>query len=104
MQLGLKDLDGLTSKGEHPGQASVNPNPPDLRCINSTLDFVVEHSFKYCLEQVITFDQLSRYKATTIIENESKYSPLRYIVPRLDGFYTLMIFLGLLGTLWKVLG
>lgn len=97
----------MISKGDHPGPASVillpmiDLNPSDLTCINSTLHFVCEHSKRYGVVPVITFDQPLWFKATTIIENEPDNSRLRSIVLRLGGFHTLMSFLGSVGHLME---
>jgi hypothetical protein len=66
-------------------------------CIYSTLCFIAVEGKKYSYTATVTFDQQLWWKAMKIIENSSLQCPTRGIINKLDGFHTMMSFLGCIG-------
>ena len=80
----------------------IDMKPTDMTCVNSALHFVSEHSRRYGITPVITFDQPLWWKATTIVVGAQEDSPLRSVILRLwggGGFHIMMSFLGSIGHL-----
>ena len=95
----------MVHTGDHPGQSSVlllpmiNLDPGNMSCVHSTLKFICEHSARYNVTPIITFDQPLLWKSLQVIEGQPENSPLRSIVLRLDGFHTETSFIGIIGHL-----
>jgi len=100
----------LVHHGAHPGASSVmflpmiDINPSDSTCVYSTLKYIQEHSHRYNVTPIITFDQPLWWKALMIISSEPVGSELKNIVLRLGGFHTEMSFLGCIGHLMAASG
>ncbi|XP_046554574.1 uncharacterized protein LOC124263891 [Haliotis rubra] len=98
MQMLHKDL-------SHPEKSSdiclpmIDLTPSHPTCVRSTLEYVAEHSGRYCATPVITFDQQLWWIAYMVIESQPTQSSLHQIVLMLGGFHTQMSFLGSIGSL-----
>lgn len=94
----------------HPGKASVtflpmiDMYPGDPTCILSTLTYICGLAEKSNISPVITFDQPLFWKASEIIYNAPKDSPIKTTVLMLGSFHTLMNVLGAIGTLMQGTG
>ena len=82
----------------------IDLKPSDLDCINSTLYFVCEHAQIYGVTPILTFEEPLQQKALTIVKGEFADSKLYLIVLRVEGFHTLMSFLGCIGHLMSGTG
>ena len=87
----------LVNRGDHPPVAQfrmlpiMDLNPGDRSCILSTLSRVIEQAKKVNVKSLcITFDQPLWLKAVEVTVAQS-------LIIRLDGFHTLMSFLGSIG-------
>lgn len=100
----------LHSGSKHPGKASVtflamiDMYPGDPTCILSTLTYICGPAEKSNILPVITFDQPLFWKASEIIYNAPKDSPIKTNVLMLGSFHTLMNVLGAIGTLMQGTG
>ena len=93
--------------GNHPGRASIffmHLKPTDPVCILSTMHFVVEHSSKYNMTPVLTFDHPLYWKSMSIKEQQDESSALKKIVLRIGGFHQMMSFPGSIGYIMQVSG
>ena len=95
----------MVHTGDNPGQSSVlllpmiDFDPGNMSCVHSTLKFICEHSARYNVTPIITFDQPLLWKSLQVIEGQPENSPLRSIVLRFDGFHTETSFIGSIGHL-----
>ena len=100
----------LHSGRKHPGKASIkflpilDMYPGDPTCILSTLTYICALAEKSNISPVITFDQPLFWKASEIIYNAPKDSPIKTTVLMLGTFHTLMNVLGAIGTLMQGTG
>ena len=95
----------MVHTGDHPRQSTVlllpmvDLDPGNMSCVHSTLTFICEHSARYNVTPIITFDQPLLWKSLQVIDGQPENSPLRSIVLRLDGFHTETSFNGSIGHL-----
>ena len=100
----------MVHTGDHPVQSPVlllpmiDLDPGNMSCVHSTLTFICEHSARYNVTPIITFDQPLLWKSLQVIEGQPENSPLHSIVLRLDGFHTETSFIGSIGHLMAGLG
>ena len=90
---------------DHPGKANVFFLPTidfpssDENCILSTLTFIAYQGKRYGFIKVVTFDQTLGWKSTKNSTAEGPGISVAKVLVRLDGFYTLMSFVGAVGFL-----
>ena len=95
----------MVHSGDHPRQSSVlllpmvDLYPGNMSCVHSTLKFICEHSARYNVTPIITFDQPLLWKSLQVIDGQPENSALHSIVLRLDGFHTETSFIGSIGHL-----
>ena len=75
----------------------IDMDPSNLTCIYSTLSFIVDHTKRYNLIPIITFDHPLWWKALLIVLNEPGDSDMKSIVLRLGGLHIQMSFLRCIG-------